>query len=242
MTPHNQELALLLARVADGDSRAFEALYRATSGPLYALLLRMLREPMQAEDLLQECYLKIWRNAASYRPDKGAVMAWLTALVRNAALDQLRSPRQALWNASEELVSEGPAELVDPQRDLVELADARQELNRVAECMRQLSGWERQTFLMAYYEGMSHQEISTRLRVPLGTVKSWIRRGLQKLRGELEHAAALARPSLPPLAAVQPALAQRPLLPVSSGSFGRDRPAVMTKRMASSKPMSSGVR
>ena len=102
MTPHNQELALLLARVADGDSRAFEALYRATSGPLYALLLRMLREPMQAEDLLQECYLKIWRNAASYRPDKGAVMAWLTALVRNAALDQLRSPRQApprSWSA-----------------------------------------------------------------------------------------------------------------------------------------------
>jgi len=240
----NEELGRLLQRSAGGDAEAFEQLYRATSGVLMAQLLRMLQDHGTAEDLLQESYLRIWRSAISYHRERGPVLAWMITITRNAALDLLRSRRHAALACCDELVSEGPGTLTDPLPGPAELASDRDQLNQVAGSMASLSERERQSFLLAYYEGMTHEEIAARLRVPVGTVKSWLRRGLQKLRagmGVVCPASATPRLRAVPTR-VLGSETQRLPLPGSSPSLGRETPAVMTKRMASSKLMSTAVR
>lgn len=180
-TAREQHLTDWLWRSARGDRAAFRQLYEATAPQLYGLLLRMLKRRELAEEVLQEAYVQVWRNAASYDAGKGAVGTWLAGIVRYRALDLLRRERRLV-----------------PVEDAPGLADAREDAEPPAEplsgleerglalCLERLDEAQRRGLAMAYFEGSTHQEIALRLGSPLGTVKSWIRRGLQRLKECLE--------------------------------------------------------
>jgi len=164
----------LLTATADGDKNAFSRLYRLTSPKLYAIARRILKTEGQAQECLQEAYLSVWRQAASYQEGKAAPMTWLVTIVRNRALDMLRRQRHELWREELELdlLSDAPAEQVDS------LA--------IEKCLQLLRTDQRECLLLAYYEGLTHPELSERLSHPIGTIKTWIRRGLEQLRQCLE--------------------------------------------------------
>ncbi|MDN5937153.1 MAG: sigma-70 family RNA polymerase sigma factor [Salinisphaera sp.] len=181
------ELKLWLRAIAGGDQQAFAKLYDATASHLYAVLLRILRNPDRAQDALQEAYIKIWQKAGSYAPDRGSPLTWLLAVARYGALDALRRQRPEV--AMPEDPDLAAALLEDetgqsPDRENENL----QSLDAVRTCLTTLTPQQRNSVLLAYYEGLTHQELAQRLGAPIGTVKSWIRRGLARLRDCLSGA------------------------------------------------------
>ena len=176
-----EQLAALLARTAEGDERAFQELYAATSAQLYALLLRILRNPEQARDALQDAYVRVWQKADTYAPDRGATLTWLLSIARYRALDVLRRKRPEVAMPEE---PDMMATLLEDEQALspLEENETQQSLDAIQECLTTLPAQQRDSVLLAYYEGLTHQELSQRLDAPLGTVKSWIRRGLMRLR------------------------------------------------------------
>jgi RNA polymerase sigma-70 factor, ECF subfamily len=183
----NARLADLLARTALSDQVAFGELYRATSSQLYGVAIRILREAAMAEEVLQESYVAVWHHAASYAPAKSQPLTWMTAIVRNRCLDNLR--RRELDTVSMtadddhadlELPGEGPT----PADLLIEGADAQS----VRECVETLEGGSKQAIALAFFQGLTHAELAAHLHEPLGTVKSWVRRGLERLRQCLDRA------------------------------------------------------
>lgn len=183
--PDPAQLTRLLSAVASGDARAVAELYDATSPILYGLLLRMLRRPEWAREALQDCYIRVWQRAESYSPDKGEPIAWLIGIARYRALDLIQSLRARDARSGGDLDS--LPELADEHPGPEDCAVEREGLERMNRCLRGLSEVQRKSVLLAYYEGYSHQELSTALHAPLGTVKAWIRRGLAKLRECLER-------------------------------------------------------
>lgn len=179
--PDPYELPALLMAVARGDSTAFARLYATTSPRLFALLRRMLQRTDWAEEVLQDCYVRIWKKSDTYDPERGAPMAWLLTIARYRALDLLRSRRPEVTESS---LAEGGARIVEGvDADRSEsYAVEREGIGRLAECMEGLAAESRRIILLAYYEGYTHAELSRRVGAPMGTVKSWLRRGLQQLR------------------------------------------------------------
>ena len=190
----SRELSQLLARAGLGDRAAFARLYERTSGHLFAVVLRIQRDRAVAEDLLQEIYVSVWKAAASFDAARSQPLTWLTHIARNRAIDSLRraqaQPRTESLSADEDddrpdpheaLASEGPGPL-----DLLGRASDKRQLGQ---CMEHLSPPQRQSVALAFYDGLSHAEVAEQLREPLGTVKSWVRRALQTLKGCLERAA-----------------------------------------------------
>ena len=174
----NELLSDLLARCALGDQKAFTRLYEESSGKLYAVAMHILRDS-RAEEVLQDAFVKIWHRASDYRPDKGNAMAWMASIVRNRALDMLRRPN--LESAVEDYDAwEG--EEPGPLEQTLHRAEGRALLR----CLEQLDNVQRQVMTLAFFHGLAHAELAERVKQPLGTVKSWIRRGLQRLRGCLE--------------------------------------------------------
>lgn len=178
-------LARLLAETAAGDVRAFRQLYDASSAHLFGVLLRILERRDWAEEALQDCYLRVWQKAETYAPDKGAPLTWLQTIARYRALDLLRARRPEVGMPDEEdapplTFADGDA--VDPEARAVE----REGLGQLAGCMDALAPEQRRSVLLAYYEGYTHAELARVLKAPLGTVKSWVRRGLLLLRECLE--------------------------------------------------------
>jgi len=171
-------LAALLERVAREDGEALRTLYELTSAKLFGLALRILVRREWAEEVLQESFVNVWRYAADYRRGLSAPMTWMAAIVRNRALDHLRRVDHAETEWSETLDELIPAPDLDPSEQALLSDDAR----RLAFCLGQLDPSQRQAVSLAYLRDHSHSEISNALRVPLGTVKSWIRRGLEKLK------------------------------------------------------------
>jgi len=173
-------LGELLSRSALGDRAAFARLYQATSSKLYGVALRILRREDWAEEVLQECYVSVWRHAAEYRPGLAAPMTWMTSIVRNRCLDWLRRPNPEPLDdeALQEIESgnPGPLTLLEQGRDSAALA----------RCLRGLEPKQRQAIALAFFDGLSHAELAQHLREPLGTVKTWVRRGLARLRTCLE--------------------------------------------------------
>jgi RNA polymerase sigma-70 factor (ECF subfamily) len=170
----------LMARCALRDQRAFAELYRHTAPKLYGVAIRILRRDDWAEEVLQESFVNIWNHIADYSVARSAPMTWMSAIVRNRALDWLRRP--SLEHGDEDydlLVAALPDDAPGP--DLV-LGNSRDAL-ALAECLKQLSGNQRQTIMLAYAHGLSHGELARHLKEPLGTVKTWIRRGLDRLKG-----------------------------------------------------------
>jgi RNA polymerase sigma-70 factor (ECF subfamily) len=181
----NARLMELLARTALADQRAFAELYGMTSAHLYAVALRILRDAGAAEEVLQESFVNVWHHAGSYVAAKSQPLTWLTSIVRNRCLDQLRRREVATVTLDDD--EEGlsiAAEDPTPLEMLLSGADAR----AVGACVEALEQGQKQAIALAFFQGLSHSELAHHLREPLGTVKSWIRRGLERLRACLDGA------------------------------------------------------
>ncbi len=177
----SEQLAQWLAATAAGDERAFKKLYQATSPHLFALLLRILRTQDSAEDALQDVYVKIWQKAKTYESKRGAPLSWLMSIARYRALDLLRrsDPEMGLPEDAEmAAIVLSDNETSGPQAN----SETMQSLGAVDHCLQTLRPEQRRSLMMVYYEGLTHQEMSDRLDMPLGTVKSLVRRGLIGLR------------------------------------------------------------
>ncbi len=199
-TDRSRQLAALLSRVALGDRAAFASLYQATSAHLFAVILRINGDRAQAEDLLQDIYVNIWRAAQGFDAARSQPMTWLTSIARNRAIDSLRRRKTEVETVSAHADDEDD----DARPDAVEQAasDAPgplEMLQRAGEarvlggCIGQLSAEQQQCVALAYYQGLSHSEVAEHLAQPLGTVKSWVRRALMALKDCLTRAAAQGR-------------------------------------------------
>ena len=178
----SDELGRLLSRCSLGDQAAFAALYTATSAKLYGIALRILRREPWAEEALQEAYVKIWRHAGSYNPGRGRPMTWMINVVRNQSLDLLR---RADYRAKEEEWSPERDERMSPENPAA-LAETSQEMQRVLACLDRLGEEQRDCILLSYHQGLTPTEVAQHLKRPVGTVKTWIRRGLLRLKACLE--------------------------------------------------------
>lgn len=184
MTAEQPVLCTLLAKTALGDRNAFKQLYDETSPQLLGLLISMLKHRDVAEDVLQDTFLKVWHRAGDYHADRGQVTTWMSSIARYRALDILRAQgvrrkRDQQQDPTEPLTTELAFAL--PETDSEVGAG-----DRLQDCIHELSEDQRQSIGLAFYRGFTHEELSAQLEVPLGTVKAWIRRGLQQLRRCLE--------------------------------------------------------
>ena len=165
----NDELLRCLALSGQGDRAAFQRLFDATAGTLLAVALRILRDRANAEDAVQDAFVQIWHKAGDYHAGRGTVLAWMIGIVRYRAIDQLRRERvrQAtdLGDVADDFLIEEPG-------------DDR----ALRECLDRLSDDQRLTIHLAFFEGLTHAQLATRLTTPLGTIKTRIRRALQRLR------------------------------------------------------------
>jgi len=178
----NQQLAALLARSGIGDRNAFASLYQHTQAKLFAVALRIVRERHLAEEVLQDAFVNIWNHAAQYATARSAPMTWMTAVVRNRALDLVRRPNLEVQDEDEVFTVNLQDERAGPDDQLESARDQA----RIERCMKGLDEEQRQTISLAFFHGLSHSEVADHLRRPLGTIKTHIRRGLMKLKGCLE--------------------------------------------------------
>jgi RNA polymerase sigma-70 factor (ECF subfamily) len=178
----NEQLKELLAACALQDRRAFAQLYQMSSAKLYGVILRILGRDEWAQDCLQEAYIKVWHNAGNYRPYIAAPMTWMMTIARNQALDLLRKRRR-------EVQQDNPGSLLEEKdKEALPLDNLQQtdEGRRLNACLEQLKEQQRQIIALAYFKGMTHEELAQQTETPLGTVKTWIRRGLEQLKRCLE--------------------------------------------------------
>ncbi|HEY5309255.1 MAG TPA: sigma-70 family RNA polymerase sigma factor [Casimicrobiaceae bacterium] len=182
-------LAALLGQVALGDQSAFGELYRQTSAHLYGVALRIVREGGIAEEILQEAYVSVWHHAGTYEFAKSQPLTWMTAIVRNRCLDQRRRREIDTITMSVE-DEDGGREFDLPSGDPtpIEMLLAGAQAQSVRNCVNSLDAGQKQAVALAFYQGLSHAELAEHMREPLGTVKSWVRRGLERLKKCLDRA------------------------------------------------------
>jgi RNA polymerase sigma-70 factor (ECF subfamily) len=173
MQVSQQDEAALLARIHAGDDSAMAELYDRYSGIVYGVALRVLGSTASAEDLLQEVFLQLWRNPRAFDAERGRLAPWLAVIARNRAIDMLRR------RPMEEDIDELP---ISTGVNLEDEAGERMAIDKVRGVLAQLPQEQRKTLEMAFFEGMTHTEISAKLGEPLGTVKTRIRSGLLALR------------------------------------------------------------
>jgi RNA polymerase sigma-70 factor, ECF subfamily len=175
----------LLARVGKGDNQAFSELYHRTSALLFTLARRILNDRDEAADLLQEIYLEVWCKVVRYDAGRGSPMAWLVTMTRSRAIDRLRS-RASKGHGMSDPLDRSPAAQMQDQRPGPLEASADLELRGlVAKALAELPAAQQQALELAYYEGLSHTEIAARLNEPLGTIKTRIKLGMNKLHATL---------------------------------------------------------
>src|SRR5882757_5474438 len=177
------QLAAALVRVAGGDRAALRIVYQDTSAKLFGVCLRILNDRGEAEDVLQDVYVTVWRKAGSFDPARASPITWLVAIARNRAIDRLRSSaasrRSEPIETAEDVRDDAPAAL-----DLVVAAEQRE---RLKTCLGELEERHSAVIRSAFLDGVTYEQLAQRMDVPLGTMKSWIRRGLMKLRTCLER-------------------------------------------------------
>lgn len=184
------KLGALLMATAARDAQAFRALYDATSAKLFGYALRILRKRELAEEALQEGFVSIWHGAAGYHGHLAAPMTWMTTVVRNKALDILR--RSAAAADGDAVPFDGDImDAMQESRNGHDGPDDRLQLSSdaqaLARCMARLEGLHRQAVGLAFFHDLSHSEVAKQLALPVGTVKTWIRRSLEKLKTCLAH-------------------------------------------------------
>lgn len=188
-----RSLQALIAGAAQGDHGCFAQVYERTHTHLFGVAVRILGQGQAAEDVLQEAYVSIWKSAAGYRSEVDGQpiqpMTWLIAIVRNKALDAFRArarrKESELPNSGElgELDEEVIESSAAPAPSAMQLLEQATEALHIEGCMNALDGSYRQSLALAYYQGLSHSEVAAQMGAPLGSVKAWIRRGLEKLKG-----------------------------------------------------------
>ena len=179
----DSQLIALIDRVALADEAALKELYALTSSKLYGVALRVVSNREWAEDVLQEAYLNIWRIAGDYRATLSPPMAWMGLVVRSRGLDFLRrraSNRADRMQELDEVISDTVA---GDSANPMDATQASEQAWALHQCLSQLERKQREVVSLAYLRDMSHGELAAQLKLPLGTVKTWIRRGLEQLRG-----------------------------------------------------------
>ena len=171
----------LLARLQSRDARALGELYDRYGRMAFGLILRMVQDRGIAEDLVQETFMRVWNRVGSFDSEQGAIGPWLLAVARNRALDYLRYKGRRPESSIDAQETENPALFADTQADPLRFDVTRQ----IKTALSRLTEAQRQAIELAYFEGMSQTEIAERMRQPLGTVKTWMRRALQQMREEL---------------------------------------------------------
>lgn len=174
---HTDEIETYIARMALGDQEAFAALYRATSAKLFGICLRVLGVQAEAEDALQEVYVKIWHNAGRYQVNGLSPMTWLITIARNLAIDRLRARKAKTGAGLEEAET-----LADPTPGPEALAMASSDRGRIVACMDELPADRADAVRRAYLEGETYKELADRYGQPLNTIRTWLRRSLITLR------------------------------------------------------------
>lgn len=178
--------AALMDRLTDGDTKALALLYDRYGGAVYALAHRMLRDKQGAEDLVQEVFVKVWRASALFRPERGRFLAWLLQIAHTTAVDVLRRRNRSLpMTDVDGVVATGPSPEEEAERAVIG--------EQVRGALMRLPPEQRQVLELAYYEGLTHQEIARLVQIPLGTVKSRLRLGLVGLRRLLMRARLVER-------------------------------------------------
>ncbi|HLY05265.1 MAG TPA: sigma-70 family RNA polymerase sigma factor [Rhizomicrobium sp.] len=167
---------VLVEAVARGSEPALRRLYALESARLYGIALRIVRRPDIAAEVLQDAFVQIWRNAGSFAPERGAAAAWLTGIVRFRALDALRGQGREIPSGDSALGD------VAVEPDVLAKLDADADAAALRRCLGQLEENQRSSVMLAFVDGFSHADIAKRLSAPLGTVKSWVRRGLIALK------------------------------------------------------------
>lgn len=175
------ELVRLLARTAAKDQESLKSLYECTSAKLYGICLRLLRDESEAQDVLQEVYLSVWRNARSFDASRASPVTWLATIARNRSIDRLRvrqRPNEDL-EAANDVADESPSSL--------QVLEVEEEESRLRHCLEELELRARSAIRAAFFDGATYPQLAKSEGVPLPTMKSWIRRGLISLRGCLER-------------------------------------------------------
>ncbi len=183
----DDQLIALLDRVAQRDESALKALYDLTSGKLYGLSMRVVRNNEWAEDALQDTFLQIWRNAPDYRASLSPPMAWLGLIVRSRSLDLLRRRKAAREHLTEDIDDAMADTMAGDSPNPMDVSLASQQAWALHQCLGKLENKQREVVSLAYLRDLSHGELAEQLKLPLGTVKTWIRRGLDQLRNCLAH-------------------------------------------------------
>ena len=175
-------LVAALARVAAGERNALRTTYRLTSAKLFGVCLRILHDRAEAEDVLQEVYVTVWQKAAGFDPQRASPMTWLITIARNRAIDRLRASRQSRRMQPIEEAAD-IADTAPLAEAMVEDAESNAKLHG---CLGSLAEREQTALRSAFFDGNTYEELAARMSVPLGTMKSWIRRALMKLKTCLE--------------------------------------------------------
>ncbi len=180
------QLAIWLMAVAQKDAGAFRALYDATASKLLGFGVRILVKREWAEEVVQESFISVWNNASSYQPGLSAPMTWMVNIVRNKAFDFLRrAQRDGVAVEIDTQVAEdggiGPF-IGSWEATPIEAMQMTDDAKALAHCLKQLHGWQLQALSLAFHHDLSHAEVAQQLQQPLGTIKTWIRRGLERLR------------------------------------------------------------
>ncbi len=175
----------LIGRVSDGDAKALEVLYDRYNRVVYSFALRIVADPRIAEELLQEVFFRAWQQGKAFRETRGAFVTWLLSITHNMAIDEVRKRRRRPQKADSE----------DPEMVLAGVADTRQDVEdevwlsslrtTIETAMQELPAAQRDAIELAYFQGLTQREISERLGEPLGTIKTRMRLGIQKLRDQL---------------------------------------------------------
>ena len=177
-----QQLRSWLAAAAGRDAQAFRSLYNATSPKLFGYALRILHKRELAEEVLQESFVSIWNSARGYQSQLAAPMTWMAAIVRNKAFDALRRSDDTVEIDVDTFDSRIMQALQDPAATSIEALQLSSDAKALAHCMSMLEGLQRQVIGMAFYHDLSHSEVAQRMAIPIGTVKTWIRRSLERLK------------------------------------------------------------
>ncbi len=176
----------LIARIREGSSEALEEIYRRYSSPVYSRVWKILQNPDESEDVALDVFLQIWRQAATYDASRGAPPAWIFTLARSRAIDRLRARHR---KEDRTISFDDPRVILDPLDEEAapdQVAAFRQNRDAMREAMRFLSVPQRQAVELAFFQGLTHVEIASKLGLPLGTVKTRIRQGLIRLRRRLD--------------------------------------------------------
>jgi RNA polymerase sigma-70 factor, ECF subfamily len=176
------QLQLLLRSSAKGDQNAFQQLYELSSTNLFSVALCILRRQDWAEDVLQECYVRIWHHAADYDETKSAPLTWMISIVRNSCIDNLRRAGVRPLQLGGEEIEDSLENIIEPALGPQEMAQQHQTVGRIEKCLEQLAAPARKNIELAFFYGYSHIELAELQKQAVGTVKSLIRRGLASLK------------------------------------------------------------